>query len=49
MSKEPKEFLRHILDECTYLISVDHVLYRMARICNPCLFQLLNSRAGLVN
>jgi uncharacterized protein with HEPN domain len=22
MSKEPKEYLRHILDECTYIISV---------------------------
>ena len=28
MSKEPKEFLRHIKDECTYLISVcNHLEY----------------------
>lgn len=26
MSKEPKEFLRHIKDECTYLISVSNHL-----------------------
>lgn len=26
MSKDPKEFLRHILDECTYIISVSENL-----------------------
>ena len=26
MSKEPKEFLRHIVDECSYLISVSQSL-----------------------
>ena len=26
MSKEPKEYLRHIQDECTYIISVTHNL-----------------------
>ena len=26
MSKDPKEFLRHILDECSYIISVSENL-----------------------
>jgi uncharacterized protein with HEPN domain len=26
MSKEPREFLRHIQDECTYIISVSQEL-----------------------
>jgi len=37
MSKEPIEFLRHIADECTYLLSVSKDLSKDDFLCNETL------------